>query len=83
VKLLYFAWVRERMGVGEEELSPPPEVATVAALLDWLEQRGPRYQHALADRRTVRVAVNQQFADSRHPVGPDDEIAFFPPVTGG
>ena len=83
MKVLYFAWVRERMGIGEEELSPPPEVATVAALLDWLEQRGPRHKNALADRRTIRVAVNQRFADSQHPVAPGDEIAFFPPVTGG
>ena len=83
MKLLYFAWFRERVGRSEEELTPPPEVTTVGALLDWLKRRGPGYAHALADLRVVRVAVNQEYAKPEDPVRPGDEVALFPPVTGG
>jgi molybdopterin synthase sulfur carrier subunit len=83
MKLLYFAWVRERVGVSEEDVTPPPEVTTVAALLDWLRGRGPGYRNALADARAVRVAVNQVYAQGDQAVRPGDEIALFPPVTGG
>ncbi len=83
LNLLYFAWLRERIGTGEESLSPPSEVTTVAALIDWLVARGPGYQAAFANRRTVRCAVNQDFAAPETAIAPGDEIAFFPPVTGG
>jgi molybdopterin synthase sulfur carrier subunit len=83
MKLLYFAWLRERIGTGAEELTPPPEIRDVATLLDWLKGRGPGYASALADLRIVRVAVNQDYVQLDHPVGPRDEIALFPPVTGG
>lgn len=83
MKLLYFAWLRTRIGRGEEEVSPPAEVATVADLLVWLEGRGGGYAEALARADHVRVAVNQEFASRETPVGPDDEVALFPPVTGG
>jgi molybdopterin synthase sulfur carrier subunit len=83
VKLLYFAWLRGRIGTGAEEVTPPSEVATVAALLDWLAARGPNYAAALANRAVVRVAVNQEYAGLDHPVRPGDEVALFPPVTGG
>jgi len=83
MKLLYFAWLRERIGTGAEDVTPPPEVRTVGALLDWLKRRGPGHAFALADLRIVRVAVNQEYAQLDHPVGPRDEIALFPPVTGG
>src|SRR5690606_34843942 len=61
VKLLYFAWLREKAGVGEETVDPPAGVATVADLLDWLQARGGSFGEALADRRVVRVAVNQEY----------------------
>jgi molybdopterin synthase sulfur carrier subunit len=83
MRLLYFAWLRTKLGKSSEELVPPPDVGTVGALLDWLETRGPDYRAALADRRIVRVAVNQEYVGSAHPVAPGDEIALFPPVTGG
>ena len=83
LNLLYFAWLRERIGIGEETLSPPANVTTVAALIDWLVTRGSGYEAAFANRRTVRCAVNQDFADPDPPIAPGDEIAFFPPVTGG
>ncbi len=83
MKLLYFAWLRSKLGKAGEELNPPADVATVAQLLDWLETVSPAHKAALADRRAVRVAVNQDYAAPDHPVRPGDEIALFPPVTGG
>lgn len=83
MKLLYFAWLRVKIGKAEEQLDPPPGVATVAALLDWLKSRGPGFAEALADPRIVRVAVNQEYVGWDHPVRPGDEVALFPPVTGG
>ena len=82
-QLLYFAWVRERIGRDGEVIALPPSVATVSELLDWLSTRSPAHATALADRSRLRVAVNQDFADDYTPVGANDEIAIFPPVTGG
>jgi molybdopterin synthase sulfur carrier subunit len=83
MKLLYFAWLRSKIGKAGEELSLPAEVATVGQLLDWLETQSPAHKAALADRRAVRVAVNQDYANNDHPVRAGDEVALFPPVTGG
>jgi sulfur-carrier protein len=83
MKLLYFAWLRERIGLGEEEVTPPASVATVADLIAWLRLRGPGYVEALADSARIRCAVNQDFAKLETVVRPGDEIAFFPPITGG
>ena len=81
--LLYFAWVRERIGRDSEEVALPADVQTVAALLDWLRSRGGGYAQALEDLSVIRVAVNQEFATPDHAVADGDEIALFPPVTGG
>ncbi len=83
MKLLYFAWLKSLTGVAEEEVELPAEVTTVGALLDWLKGRGPGYAQALADLEAVRVAVNQDYARPADPVAPDDEVALFPPGTGG
>ena len=83
MKLLYFAWLRVKIGKAEEHLDPPTGVATVAALLDWLKSRGPGFAEALSDSRAVRVAVNQEYVGWDHPIRPGDEVALFPPVTGG
>ena len=81
--LLYFAWVREQIGRDSEEIALPADVQTVAALLDWLRSRGDGYAQALEDLSVIRVAVNQEFATPDHAVADGDEIALFPPVTGG
>jgi molybdopterin synthase sulfur carrier subunit len=81
--ILYFAWLRERTGTSEEHVSPPAEVQTVGALVSWLSGRSPGHASAFANRRSIRCAVNQDFADPTAPVRPGDEVAFFPPVTGG
>ncbi len=83
MKLLYFAWFRERVGLAEETLDRPPGVVDVESLLGWLEARGGGHALALSDRAMVRVAVNHDYADLDTPVGADDEVALFPPVTGG
>ncbi len=83
VKVLYFAWLRTRTGVAEEEVSPPAEVTDVAGLVEWLKGRSPGHAAALADLDAIRVAVNQEFAAPGDPVRPGDEVALFPPVTGG
>jgi molybdopterin converting factor subunit 1 len=83
MRVLYFAWVREKVGTGEEELALPAGVGTVAALVDHLAARSPGHAAAFANRATIRAAVNQDFAAPDTPVSDRDEVAFFPPVTGG
>ena len=83
MKILYFAWLRQKIGLAEEQVSPPSEVADVAALLRWLQGRGGGFAEALKDLSVVRVAVNQDYVPRGHPVRPGDEVAIFPPVTGG
>jgi molybdopterin synthase sulfur carrier subunit len=83
MKLLYFAWLREKAKVGEETVAPPKSVKTVGDLVDWLRKRGGGFADAFADVSMVRAAVNQEHVPFDHPVKAGDEIAFFPPVTGG
>jgi sulfur-carrier protein len=83
VKILYFAWLRARIGCAEEELALSPEIKDVAGLLDWLATRGANYAVALQNRAVVRVAVNHDYVGFDHPLRQGDEVAIFPPVTGG
>lgn len=83
LNLLYFAWVRERTGQGAESVERPENVSTVADLMAWQAARGAGYAEAFADPSRLRVAVNQDHVGTDHPVADGDEIAFFPPVTGG
>lgn len=83
ITLLYFAWVRETIGQDEETLALPPGVATVGALIRHLQARGDGYADALSDSDRLRVAVNETHVDMAHPVQDWDEVAIFPPVTGG
>jgi sulfur-carrier protein len=81
--ILYFAWLRERVGAAEEALRLPEGVETVGELVAWLRRRGPGHAAAFANARSVRCAVNQDFATDATSLKPGDEVAFFPPVTGG
>ena len=83
VTLLYFASLRERLGCSREQLPLPSGNATVSSLVDKLRSRDSRWTEAFAPGKTWRVAVNQQMADLATPLKPGDEVAFFPPVTGG
>lgn len=83
VRVLYFAWLRERVGRAEETLDLTEGVTTVDELVAALEARSEQHRDAFAQRRSIRAAVNQEFAQGATKVRPGDEIAFFPPVTGG
>jgi len=83
MNVLYFAWLRAKVGVGEEQVAPPATIATTGQLVEWLKSRSDGHAQALADLKVVRVAVNQDYVGWDHPVAAGDEIAFFPPVTGG
>ena len=83
IRLLYFASVREAVGVGEELLDVPPEVATVSALVDWLATESPAHHAAFADRARLRAAIDGRFVALDAELGTPTEVALFPPVTGG
>ena len=83
VKLLYFAWVRERIGKGEEVVEPPAGVSTVADLMTWLAGRGEEYALAFENPKLIRTAVNRTHVKPDAAIAGATEIAFFPPMTGG
>ncbi len=83
MKLLYFAWVRQKTGISEEVLPLPQGVTTVGALAKVLAGRGPGFADAFSDPGRLRTAVNQVHVGFDAPVSDADEVAFFPPVTGG
>jgi sulfur-carrier protein len=83
MKAVYFAWVRERIGLSEEELTPPREVETVRQLVDWLAARGDNYAADFANPKTIRAAIDKTHAAPDSPIGAAREIAFSPPMTGG
>ena len=83
MKALYFASVRERIGLAEEEITLPSEVETVADLISWLSRRGENYASAFTDAVKVRAALDQIHARLDAPLGDAREVAFFPPMTGG
>lgn len=83
MKLVYFAWVRERIGKAEEEVAPPPSVATIADLMRWLGSRGEEYAHAFDNPKVIRAAIDKSHVKPEATIGGAREIAFFPPMTGG
>lgn len=83
MQLIYFAWVREKIGMSEEDITLPDHVQTVADLLDWLTTRGENYEQALENRERLRIAVDQDYAPLDRTIKNAREIAIFPPVTGG
>jgi molybdopterin synthase sulfur carrier subunit len=83
VKLLYFAWVRERVGKPEEDIVPPPDVLTVAGLIQWLSGRGEEYAYAFENPKVIRAAIDHTHVKPEAAIAGAREIAFFPPMTGG
>jgi molybdopterin synthase sulfur carrier subunit len=83
IAMLYFAWVREQIGTGHEQVAPPAGLATVADLIDWLATTSDGHARAFADRAKLRTAVDQQFVPLEASIAGAREIAIFPPVTGG
>lgn len=83
MKVLYFAWVRERIGKAEEDVAPPADVATVADLIAWLAGRGEEYAHAFEKPKVIRAAIDRVHVKPNTAISGAREIAFFPPMTGG
>ena len=83
MKLVYFAWVRERIGLPEEDVELPPAIATIADLVGWLKTRGEEYDYAFENEGVVRAAIDKVHARPDAPLAGAREIAFFPPMTGG
>jgi molybdopterin synthase sulfur carrier subunit len=83
MKVLYFAWIRERVGKAEEEIEPPASVATVADLIQWLGTRGEEYAYAFENRAVVRAALDRTHVRPDARIAGAREIALFPPMTGG
>jgi molybdopterin synthase sulfur carrier subunit len=83
VKILYFAWVRERIGKTEEVVEPPAAVRTVGDLVAWLSKRGDEYAHAFENPKVIRAAIDRTHVKPDAALGDAHEIAFFPPMTGG
>jgi sulfur-carrier protein len=83
MKLLYFAWVRERIGKPEEEIEPPSGVRTVGELVAWLSRRGEEYAYAFENAAVIRAAIDRNHVRPETQIAGAREIAFFPPMTGG
>jgi len=83
LKLLYFAWVRERVGKPEEEIDPPASVRTVGDLMRWLSARGEEYAYAFENAKVIRAAIDHTHVKPDAAISGAREIAFFPPMTGG
>ena len=83
MKVLYFAWVRERVGKTQEDVKPPAGVATVGDLMAWLSRRGDEYAHAFDNPKVIRAAIDRRHVRADAPIAGAGEIAFFPPMTGG
>lgn len=83
VRLIYFAWVREKVGLASEDVELPGSVDTVESLVAWLKQRGPQYGDAFAKPQVVRAALDKVHVKPTAALGSAREVAFFPPVTGG
>ena len=83
MRIMYFAWIREHVGAAQEDIDLPEGVATVGDLVAHLRGLSPGHDKALSDMKVVRVAVNQEHSGTGAAVSGGDEVAFFPPVTGG
>jgi molybdopterin synthase sulfur carrier subunit len=83
MKISYFAWLKDKVGIAEEEIILPTEVTNVNMLIDWLSSRGQNYREAFEFSEVLKVAINEAYAHGNHPVTDDDEIIFFPPIAGG
>ncbi len=83
MKITYTAWIKDEVGIDEEVVTLPANVANVGMLLEWLSRRGQQHERAFEFIEVVKVAVNQEYVERDHPVKDDDEVIFFPPIAGG
>lgn len=83
MKVMYFAWLRERLGRDDDDVTPPETVTTVADLIDWLAERDEGFALATANRKLIRAAIDDELVDHDTPLAGARTIALFPPMTGG
>tara|TARA_B100001123_G_C15176589_1_gene973587 strand:+ start:658 stop:915 length:258 start_codon:yes stop_codon:yes gene_type:complete len=83
MNILYFAWLREILGFNQEYVDPPKDINTVIKLINWLKLKSDKHAKAFEDITIIRVAVNMETVELEHPVKANDEVAIFPPMTGG
>ena len=83
MKIIYFAWIKDKVGCEEEEISLPAEITNVGMLINWLSRRGPQYEDAFEFIEVIKVVVNQMVVLNDHPLKDDDEVIFIPPIAGG
>lgn len=83
MKIQYFAWLKDKLGIGEEEVTIPEDVTDVGQLINWISTRSPRYTDAFEFVEVIKVVVNRKNAGNDHPIKQDDEVIFIPPIAGG
>lgn len=83
MKILYFAWLKMKLGMSEETVQCGDSISDTDSLVDWMKSRGPAFEEVFSDLEVVRIAVNQEHVGTNTPLSDGDEVAFFPPVTGG
>ncbi len=83
IKLFYFAKVREVLGINREEIDVESDIKTLAELVVFLKLRGSQWQSIFDMSSSYRMAVNQELVEANHTINANDEVAFFPPITGG
>ena len=83
MKILYFSWLKEKIGLNSQEIIKPENVETVSDLITFLKEQSENHKNAFSDLNSIKVAVNQEFSNLEQKIKEKDEIAFFPPVTGG
>jgi molybdopterin synthase sulfur carrier subunit len=83
MKIIYFAWLRERLDKTEEDVEIPASVQTIGELMDWLKTRGEEYEYAFDNPKVIRAAIDKTHVRAEAKIAGASEIAFFPPMTGG
>ncbi len=83
MKILYFAWLRERLNKSDEEVTPPSNVKTIAQLIDWLSENDEAFEMAFANRSLIKTALDEEIVEHDTKLGRATTLAFFPPMTGG
>ena len=83
MKIRYFAWLGDKVGLEKEEVTLPPEVTNVGMLIDWLSRRTPRFEEAFEFVEVIKVVVNEMYVENDQPVKDTDEVILIPPIAGG
>lgn len=83
MRVMYFAWLRERLGRDDDEVTPPADVATIADLIDWLADQDEGFALATSNRKLIRAAIDDELVDHQTPLAGAQTVALFPPMTGG